>query len=661
MANRGMLPKFRPATLGGREVSARPTIRPVKPTAPPPPPSPPRRVSSGVRHPAPHGEAIEHDEFETSTASYQDPPTMAAARERVHEIARALPSQYDGPRFDDETQARPLDDGLIMASRYQAPRHVEPRRAEPLDVPYESLPSLEAARPYDEYEAEFAERDPETQNRQGFAHDAAPAFPEPRERRESGERYREEYSEPAPPPKYNTNPYPGTGAGEDSGPRQRPRKDAAPVPNYDAAAYEANYPGARRDDSYPDRQESYKASRRDETYRPELRRDDSHAQRARRDDSYQPEPRREGSHPKARRDDSYQAAPRRDDSYQAEPRREDSYEPIPQAPAVPHDMKVPAGFVMGVQPIRTPGSVVAPMRAYESPLPEAFPAPQHASPTGTPMMGVPYGQPVQAPSPRAMHVPAQQMHIRPVTAGRYAQPVGHQLQMTAVEAAPQGSKVGRFAWFVFGAAFGIFFAFFATGFVPRLGKKEEIAFPPPAQLPAQEQAPVAAAPPPVQAQPQPVVAAPPPVVQQPAPPPVIQEPIPQAPAPQPPVMVAAPAMTAPMMTAPVMTAAPAAYPQPVVVALVPAPAPQPVAVAPAPQPRAAAPAPAPAPRGQRAGVIARRNAPAPSAGPKAMPNSGSVDSDDAPLPRTSSSRESKGGGGGDVSGISDLLNAGLAP
>ncbi|MBX3217567.1 MAG: hypothetical protein KF850_36385 [Labilithrix sp.] len=618
----------------------------MKPTAPPPPPSPPRRVASGVRHP--HGTPIEDDDRETSTASYQDPPTMAAARQRVHEIARELPSQYDDPQFDDETQARPLDDGLIQASRYDSPRNADVRHG-PLDVPFEALPSLEVERPFDEYEASFSEREPETQHR-GVPHDAIHAAPERRERRESGERYREEYSEPAPPAKrYTTNAYPGTG--EDSGPRERPRK-ATPVPQYDAAAYEANYPGAVRDDSYADRHESYKARREEPeaSYQPEA----SYPPEARREPSYQPEPRREPSYPpEARREPSYQPEPRREPSYRAEARREPSYDAIPHAPGVPGDLNVPAGFVMGVQPIRTPGSVVSALPPYTSAMPEAFPAPQHA-PTGTPMMGVPYGQPVQATSPRAAHAPAQQMHIRPVTAGRYAQPVGHQLQMTAAEPMPQGSKVGRFAWFVFGAAFGIFFAFFATGFVPRLGKQEEIAFPPPAQIPAADPAP-AAPPPPVQAQPQPppvVAAAPPPV----AAPPVAAPPVVQEPAPAPPPAIA----TAPVMAAaPVLTAAPPAYPQPVVV-LMPAPtaapAPQPVAAAPAAPARAPAPAPAPA-RGQRAGAIARRNAPAPApaAGPRALPNSGSVDSDDAPAPRSSSKG---GGGGGD---ISDLLSAGLAP
>src|SRR5262245_55194974 len=93
MANRGMLPKFRPANLGEREASARPMIRPVRPVALPPPPSPPRRikVSSGVRS-NPHGPSIE-GRHEVETASFSDPPTMAAARERVHAIARELPRE----------------------------------------------------------------------------------------------------------------------------------------------------------------------------------------------------------------------------------------------------------------------------------------------------------------------------------------------------------------------------------------------------------------------------------------------------------------------------------------------------------------------------------------------------------------------------------------
>lgn len=557
---------------------------------------------------------------------------MAAARQRIHEIARELPSQYDSlPRFDDETQARPVDGDLIMASR---------RRGQALDIPYESLPSLEVAQPFDEYETQFAERDPATQLRGGHHHDSFSAAPVARRYVESGEQVRDERFTEPPPAKYNTYPYAGTS--EDSGPRERPRKNAAPVPQFDAAAYEANYPGVRRDadreESYPHRNESY------ESY-----------ERPRREESF----RREESLPAVqptRREASYRSEPGRSEQSWSEPAAE-----IPAAPPVPREMKMPAGFVMGVQPIRN-GSVAAPMPFAGTQIPEAFPAPQQPyARARTPMMGVPYGQPqpgfTSSASPRAMQSPAQQMHIRQATANPpYAQPVGHQLQMTEVEEAQQGSKVGRFAWFVFGAAFGIFFAFFATGYVP-FGKKEEVTFPPAAQIPTQ-QAPVAAAAPPA-AQP-PVVQQPaPPVVQQPAPP-VVQQPAPPVVAlAAPPPVAAPPAVTAPAFAAPVV--APAA-------AAAPAPAPQAVADArPAAAPRAAAPAPAPAPRGQRSAAIARRPPPPPaSSAPKALPNSGSVEADDAPSAPTAgrASSASSGGGsskGADIGGIGDLLSAGIGP
>src|SRR5262249_42883712 len=146
------------------------------------------------------------------------------------------------------------------------------------------------------------------------------------------------------------------------------------------------------------------------------------------------------------------------------------------------ELAVPPGFVMGVQPIRQP---------------VAIHPPAHVAAAMSPSMVGPYGvaQPGQgtmAASPRALqnnpmqHAPMQHAPMRPAgarvpTNGGYSPttpPLAHQLQMTETEDTTQGSKVGRFAWFVFGAAFGIFFAFFATGFVPRLGKKEEITFPP---------------------------------------------------------------------------------------------------------------------------------------------------------------------------------------
>ena len=613
MANRGMLPKFRPATVGGREAPARPMIRPVKPVAPPPPPSPPRRHPSGVRHSSAMPEPIEN-EHEISTASYEDPPTMAAARQRIHEIARELPSQYDtSPHFDDETQARPVDGDLITASRHGG---------EPLNVPYDALPSLEIERPHDVYEEQFAEHGPAaTQLRHDPHHeyDSFSAAPIARRYVESGEQIRDERISAPPAPKYNTRPYAGTS--DDSGSRQRPQKEAGIV-EFDAAAYEANYPGVRRDggreESYP-RKKSYEGARRESA------------------PPVQPT-HREGSYSNR---SSARAA--------NEPSRSEPAPQIPAAPAVPHDM-LPAGFVMGVQPLRA-GSVAAPMPVAATQIPEAFPAPapghshDGAPRARTPMMGVPYGQPQAGFAPSVLQT-GPHLPIRPTTnAPVYAHPVGHQLQMTAVEHAQEGSKVGRFAWFVFGAAFGIFFAFFATGFVPRLGKKEEIAFPPAAQIP-QQQAPVAAAPSVVQPQ-APVQ------IQAPVAPPVVAPPVVAPPVVQPQATVAAaPAVVAP----PPVTVQ---QPQPPV-AHAAAPAAQPAA--------AAAPASPAAQRGQRAAAIARRNPPPPptSNAPKALPGSGSVDADDAPsasASRASSSGSSAGGsskkGGGDLGGISDLLSAGL--
>src|SRR4051812_19649619 len=105
MANqRSVLPKFRPATLGG---SQRPQIRPVKPTAPPPAPTPPRRPSSASAMPP-------TTSYAPPRPAPTPPPTqagmMAAARARIHEIARELPAEnrFGGPapRYDDETQGR---------------------------------------------------------------------------------------------------------------------------------------------------------------------------------------------------------------------------------------------------------------------------------------------------------------------------------------------------------------------------------------------------------------------------------------------------------------------------------------------------------------------------------------------------------------------------
>src|SRR5579871_5324892 len=93
MANRGMLPKFRPVSLGAN-ASARPTIRPVKPAPPPPPPSPPRRFQSGVSARKADGQIVqlprlasaEVDEVATAVGP-QEPPTMANPRLRANAMA----------------------------------------------------------------------------------------------------------------------------------------------------------------------------------------------------------------------------------------------------------------------------------------------------------------------------------------------------------------------------------------------------------------------------------------------------------------------------------------------------------------------------------------------------------------------------------------------
>ena len=143
--------------------------------------------------------------------------------------------------------------------------------------------------------------------------------------------------------------------------------------------------------------------------------------------------------------------------------------------------------------------------------PNAAARPPMGGANGGPMaapMPAGYGAGTMAASPRALHPHSPTRpptgptghvgHVHRRSAGHGGRsgptPLGHRTQMTEEEPT-QGSKVGRFAWFVFGSAFGIFFAFFATGFVPRIGKKEEASFPPPAALPTQVTTATAAPPP----------------------------------------------------------------------------------------------------------------------------------------------------------------------
>jgi hypothetical protein len=220
---------------------------------------------------------------------------------------------------------------------------------------------------------------------------------------------------------------------------------------------------------------------------------------------------------------------RREPSY--EPPSAASYERWPAAARQPQfpspAMNMPPGYSMGAQPAR-PHAVRTPGMSPMGPMPGAAYGP---------------GPGTMAASPRALHqqqapvMAARGSPTRP-PAHNYgrAQPIGHKIHMTEEEPT-QGSKVGRFAWFVFGSAFGIFFAFFATGFVPRLGKKEEISFPPPVQVPTQVATPQPAAPPPTFAR-------------VPAPPPTFAVPLTTAPvvAPAPPPFVAA--VTPPVVAIP---------------------------------------------------------------------------------------------------------------
>lgn len=502
MANRGMLPKFRPAVLGDQDTAARPSIRLARSTVPPPSP-PPRRVSYAMRRSAPHGLAIESTDDETSTLPFEDPPTVSAVHPPLRE--RPLPSWSDDrPRsFDEEeTQALQGDDDRVTTARALA--HLD----EP--DPYDALPSLETACLVDDHEDASTELEAETQLRGG--------------------RYSDEFLRTSAFFRAEGHAAPG----EDSGPR--PRRDVTPASRYD----------------------QYDAPAYEELDSNSLREDDSGAVR---------------------------------------------HEFASQAPAVSREMQVPAGFVVGVQPIRTPSSVahVRPPHA-DAPAPEAFPAPHPPTRAYTPTLGVSYESPVRQAQSSAqfdsVNASAQYMAAHAGASGPFAPPVDPSLQMTHMVGARRGSKIGRFAWFVFGAAFGLFFAFCATGFVQRLSKKEASASPASAQLPTQEHAAVTAM------RPQAVAVTPPQAV-------------------------------------PV---------QPVAVTALPA----------APPPRSAV---ATAPRTQRSAANPRKNAPPPppSSAPRALPNSGgSVDADDVPsTSRASASKNSKGGV--DVGGLGDLLNAGLGP
>jgi hypothetical protein len=617
-----MLPKFRPASLG-RDAQARPSIRPVRPSPPPPPPTPPRKNHPSGFGPRGGAEAAEvarqhHEQFEVATSpglseplttpGRGEPSTLSRGGPETVPIDRALQNAREAHHgraranavlatFDDETQARPLDDRHIDKMRREQLGQAPPPAD--LAVAYDSLPSLEVRPVYDTYEAEFSERDPVTKL-QG-AHESAQVRRAPRAEPSYKEpSYKEapvSYSD-AEPPSFLRPSLPDSfpvndaqaqgdqgnwGRREESGPRERPLPDAArsyaaPVPTYDDPSSDSDQWGRDR------------------------------------------------------------AEPPTGFSSMPAPRAEIvSYEqpPIPQAPRVPDEMR--PQFVVGVQPLRgapteaygtprvhTPGpQQMSPMQAmapygqpqqqYAPPYAPAAQYPQHqqyqpqqplnaiaASPRAlTPYPGTPYPGHMQAPMLDAGMSPSMQMR---------AQPVGSQL----APATP--NKVGRFAWFVAGAAFGITFAFFATGFFTGKPKATSTDFP----------------------------AAPSLTVTAPA--------------------ATAPAATAPAAITPATTVVPPVAVTPAVVpavappvAVVPAVAPVAPPVAPAviAPPAAVRPAPPPpAPVRPRAQAPRRPAAPAAPAVPRSIGGGGG--DDEAPAPRSAPPAPPSGD-------LGDLLGAGLKP
>ena len=663
MANRSMLPKFRPATLNG---SDRPKIRPVKPSAPP---QPPRRHSSGIRN-------ERADEHSPPTQNYGEPPTMAAARARIHEIARELPAEnrfggaHAGGRFDDETQGRIEGADLAAAHAAYDRQFGAPAHQDHYDQGYSNGVDSYGQPQHEHYDAEYQHQDPMTELR--------PAYDEALNRHEG------QYGRNGSDRPLSDRPLPeddSSGEYRRRGQHDRGHEQAGAYNSnsYDAAAYEANYPKpARREEpSYVDRapssdRPSDRSGERGSSRGQSFRNDDFPREKS----SYRDEPRERGSIRREekssyRRDEerdsdrgnSFGRREREDDrkanSYQpsrAEPAdhtraegsgakhaSERSYsknEPsIPGPARVPAELRVPDNFVVGVQPIRTPSLGVGAQGGSAYPQPQAVIAPAYGPPPATmaaspgalggsmppgmpqitmppmmapsspPMQGqMPYMAPMTGPmgGMSAINAMNQGMHVRAHTSMR---PGGHVAQPTEVEEAAQGSKVGRFAWFVFGAAFGIFFAFAATGF--GFGKKDEPQgnFPPPAQLPAPVQTVQPPAPPPV--------VVPQPQIQQPMmPAPQVQMQQQLAPAVAPPGQMGAPppgVITNGQQVAPIV------------------PAPQPPQAAPRGQQQFAQnqgtvrvrPAPAPAPRRP---VAAR---PAPRGG----------DDDDAPAPKKSSAKD----------------------
>ncbi len=458
MAKRGMLPKFRPAALGA-DAQARPSIRPVKPGPPPAPPSPARRLAlanANANASQDDGSYDLDDQLEASTlAGSGEPSTLDRGPETVTPSPSPSPSPALSPRdvsFDDETQARPVDDHLLNRLRSNArDEGVTASAPADLGVDYESLPSLQVRPPFDTYERAFSERDPVTQlhaQRESarVRRGEQPVYEEPVYN--GAQRNLPSYDDEA---SYAEPSYPAAShhvaeeqdvwdRREGSGARERPspppaRSYAAPVPSYDDASDSAQW---GRDRAQP-------ASARQ-------------AQQA-----YEQAP--------ADQHDWSSMPPQADDSQLDAPA-------IPPAPRVPEEMH--AAFVVGVQRIRT-----ATPDAWGTPVPpqvgQYLPSPMQAIQSSM----VPPQAYAQNPAyayqqqlQQQAYAQQQQMHYLPPMSSmppmsasvadrmQRAQPVGGQLTQPPAAGASldANAKIGRFAWFVAGAAFGITFAFFATGF-----------------------------------------------------------------------------------------------------------------------------------------------------------------------------------------------------
>jgi len=456
---------------------------------------------------------------------YDDSPsTTAIPRQRIDAIA--LSFDDDAPSFEDETQARPVDDYLLHRTR-------DAGKAVPLDVAYESLPSLEVRRPFDTYEAEFAERDPRMALK-AAVHEARRGAVEADDERDAETRDGS-YREPAT----------RDGRGEREPREQVDSHDffdvtpaGGPDSNPGAPAEEQEFWG-RREGSGPRSRPQFEAR-----------------------DAREPRSARDYAAPVPAYDDSESSGPAWNDPEPPRARTMGfSAAAAPNAdPVIPPAPRLPTeaagnGFVMGVQPIRSAdasgghawnpaahGSQQPPR--FPTPMPGAMAAqsaqaglasqapPAHHAAYGQPAHGSampPYhaghaGQAATArpmyPTPMhgaahpgmhpAMHPathPAAQgnMHARPygmhpgathpppaLATGPHArQPLSQQLT-----APSQQARIGRIAWFAAGAAFGLTFAFFATGFfgaskpaeTPAAAVATTPGFPPPAPLPPATQA-----------------------------------------------------------------------------------------------------------------------------------------------------------------------------